>query len=127
MPRSPNGAEDPRHDLDRFDPRDRLRRDSRPPRPGQMFEPTPRPAGVRSGAGPGVAVVAGFADTALAAAAARCRARGGELRAALASPSSTGEDDIAAVGDAIAAFELPKAMLEAALAESKAARLRRMV
>ena len=56
----------------------------------------------------------------------RCRARGGELRAALASPASTGEGDIAAVGDAIAAFELPKAMLEAALAESKAARLRRM-
>jgi len=91
-----------------------------------MFEPPQPPAGVRSGAGPGVAGLVGGADAVLAAAAAGCRARGGELRARLASPASTGKDDIAAVGDAIAAFELPKAMLEAALAESKAARLRRM-
>ena len=91
-----------------------------------MFDAPAPAAGVVSGVGPGVAVVAGFADTAFVAAAAGCRARGGELRARLASPASTGKDDIAALGDAIAAFELPKAMLEAALAESKAARLRRM-
>ena len=52
--------------------------------------------------------------------------RGGELRARFASPASTKPDAMRELTDALGAFELPKAMLEAALAQSKAARERRM-